>query len=250
MTEQEWNTCTDPSAMLEHLRATGGASERKLRLFAVACCRRVWHLLREQDSRRAVEVAERFADGVASEESRRTACDRAFAVSQRLYRPEQGYWADLPFYRAAEAAAFTVATRDDADMFSEESPFMLFLVEHVERCTADAVSETSSIAAGGREAVVSALQRESWHHCLLLRDLFSIRTPPPLDLSVRTWNYATVPRIARAIYDDGAFDRLPVLADALEEAGCDNPDVIGHCRQQDAVHVRGCWLLDLLLERA
>jgi len=50
----------------------------------------------------------------------------------------------------------------------------------------------------------------------------------------------------KAIYDDRAFDRLPILADALEEAGCEDQDILGHCRS-GGEHVRGCWVVDGLL---
>jgi hypothetical protein len=60
------------------------------------------------------------------------------------------------------------------------------------------------------------------------------------------WNAATVWKIAQAIYDDRAFDCLPILADALEEAGCDNADILDHCRGPGP-HVRGCWVVDMLL---
>ena len=60
------------------------------------------------------------------------------------------------------------------------------------------------------------------------------------------WNDETAPKIAQAIYEERAFDRLPILADALEDAGCDNADLLAHCREPGE-HVRGCWVIDLLL---
>jgi hypothetical protein len=54
--------------------------------------------------------------------------------------------------------------------------------------------------------------------------------------------------LAKSIYEDRAFDRLPILADALEESGCHDPDILAHCRQPGE-HVRGCWVVDLLLGR-
>ena len=64
-----------------------------------------------------------------------------------------------------------------------------------------------------------------------------------------TWNNGTVPNLAQTIYDDRRFDLLPILADALEEAGCDSADILAHCRGPGP-HVRGCWVVDLLLEKS
>ena len=61
-----------------------------------------------------------------------------------------------------------------------------------------------------------------------------------------TWNDGTLSKLAQGIYEGRAFDRLPILADALEDAGCDNADILAHCRN-GGEHVRGCWVVDLLL---
>ena len=61
-----------------------------------------------------------------------------------------------------------------------------------------------------------------------------------------SWRTSNVVGLAQSIYADRAFDRLPILADALEDAGCDNADILNHCRQPGE-HVRGCWVVDLVL---
>src|SRR5262245_14575590 len=79
MTEAEWEKGAEPTAILEFL--FGRVSNRKLRLFGVACCRRIWHLFSDGRSREAVEVAERLADGVASQEELAAACTAANAAN-------------------------------------------------------------------------------------------------------------------------------------------------------------------------
>jgi hypothetical protein len=66
--------------------------------------------------------------------------------------------------------------------------------------------------------------------------------------TVLAWHDGTVVKLAQAIYDERAFNHLPILADALEEAGCTNPDILGHCRRPGE-HVRGCWVVDSLTGR-
>jgi hypothetical protein len=67
-----------------------------------------------------------------------------------------------------------------------------------------------------------------------------------LDPAILAWNEGTVRRIATGIYEERAFDRLPILHDALLDAGCDNEDILAHCRSAGP-HARGCWVIDLLL---
>jgi hypothetical protein len=94
------------------------------------------------------------------------------------------------------------------------------------------------------EKTYLAEQGEQAH---LLQDIFgkpSRRVAIPRALLA--WNDGTVRKLAQALYDERAFDRMPVLADALEEAGCQDQDILGHCRA-GGEHVRGCWVVDLIL---
>jgi hypothetical protein len=83
----------------------------------------------------------------------------------------------------------------------------------------------------------------------ILRDIFgnAFRPSAPPPPAVLTWNDGTVRRMAQGIYDGREFGRMPILADALLDAGCDDEEVLQHCRQQGALHTRGCWVIDLLL---
>jgi hypothetical protein len=80
--------------------------------------------------------------------------------------------------------------------------------------------------------------------CNLIRDIFG-NPFRPVAVDAR-WRTAAAVGLAASIYEDRAFDRLPILADALEEAGCDNDAILAHCRG-DGPHVRGCWVVDLIL---
>jgi hypothetical protein len=89
---------------------------------------------------------------------------------------------------------------------------------------------------------------EKQAHCDLIRDVFGnpFRPRPAVATAWLAWDGGTVPRLARAAYDERAFERLPVVADALEDAGCTDTDLLGHLRAA-TLHARGCWALDLLL---
>jgi hypothetical protein len=84
----------------------------------------------------------------------------------------------------------------------------------------------------------------------LVRDVFGSPFAPASAVAPAwlTWNDGAVGKLARAIYDGRAFDRLPILADALEEAGCHDERILAHCRGPGP-HVRGCWVIDRLLGR-
>jgi hypothetical protein len=114
-------------------------------------------------------------------------------------------------------------------------------------------------AMAAREALSAALGSAAWEsigkeeaaaQANLLRCIFGnpFRSPTVIPAAVRAWNGRAVPRLAESIYEGRTFDRLPVLADALEEAGCTDADLLTHCRA-GGEHARGCWVVDLLTGR-
>jgi hypothetical protein len=225
MTEEQWLTSTDAQAMLKVLY--GKASDRKLRLFACACCRMVWDSLLHTRSRRAVEVAERYADGLATEQDLHRARSEAFQVISPGVGVVQMVRASRPFWEgrwrlAGEAVHF-------------HQPFLI--------------------------------GRLRWHPGdddlngwapVLLRDLFgaiAFRPLPTLSSSLLDWHDRLVVRLAQAAYEErslpgGELDstRLSILADALEDAGCTEGELLAHLRGRGP-HWRGCFAVDALLAR-
>jgi hypothetical protein len=224
MTEAEWLVYTNPKPMLEFL--LGKASERKMHLFACACCRRIWHLLVDVRSRRVIEAAEQFIEGEVSREVLATAITSAIEAREDLFAPSETYGVE---WRAAHAAT------------KAGSCALITTKEFNRDAWIYAAEETSW-------QVRYAHETEGGEHASLLRDLFGPLPfrPETIKSDWPAWQGGTIPQLAQAIYEERRFHDLPVLADALEEAGCDNADILAHCRQPGE-HVRGCWVVDLLL---
>ena len=233
MTEEQWLASDDPEQMLASLQ--GRASERKLRLFLVGCARRVLPASPDGDTVEALAVAERFADGAESRQ-RLAQARAALKVSRRSrVHPEApldtGHISSVPAWHAAREEVGPAAAREGAS------------------CCAWSTSLGPSY--GGPLVGVTVPTHEFAAQAALLRDIFGnpyrpVRVPPAGQLP-------EVVALARAAYEqrglpDGTLaDRLLAdVAQALVEAGCRDADVLNHF-YRSAYHVRGCWLIDLLL---
>ncbi len=244
MTEAEWLSCQDPGRMLASLR--GKASPRKLRLFACACCRLIWDLLRNPAERHAVEVGERVADGLADEEEMRRASESAWHLLHGWPQP-------LPLAEVrmltAWAAVKTVSRWHDRGAL---------LREDLPAPARHAVAAELWCAAGGPPDPVP--RWPEWAALLarvdddqgrlqseLLRCLFgSPARPVRFSPEWREWDGGVPLRLASEVYESRDFTKAPLLADALEDAGCAEASVLGHLRGSGP-HVRGCWAVDLVL---
>jgi hypothetical protein len=211
MTEAEWLACTEPIRMLAIVRRT--ASSRKARLFSCGLCRSLSYYLVDKRSRQVIETAEKYADGLIGRVELQTAVNAArCAQGGRASKivPDVGY--SNPAFGMDYILRMIVNAQDNivSRLWSQK---VLHQAPYLLRC----------VFANPHRSIVA---QPAW----------------------LAWNDGTVRRIAQAIYDEHAFDGMPILADALEDAGCDNADILRHCREP-GVHVRGCWVIDLLLAK-
>jgi hypothetical protein len=214
MSEVEWLVCNYPMPMLEFLQ--GKTSARKLRLFASSCCLQqpVWRLL-NNEARALVSVAGRFAEDSVAWEEVLTAANlaprgRVMGGPWRSRNPVH-----LPPSSQAERAALGLA------------------VENAWEAAWAVIREGTNLLGSAPGDLLREIVGNPFR-------------PVAVDSAWLAWENGTVVKLAEAIYEQGAFERLPVLADALEDAGCPDADLLAHCRGPGP-HVRGCWLVDLLL---
>src|SRR5262249_51534281 len=140
---------------------------------------------------------------------------------------------------SAEIYAHLAARKATKDWSDPATPWATFM------------SAQNAVFAVETEGKSTAADAERMAQCEVLRELFGPLPFRPLaiDPTWLSWKAGIVSELARAIYDERTFDRMPFLGDALEEAGCGDPKILAHCRAE-AVHVRGCWLVDLLLGKS
>jgi hypothetical protein len=257
MNESEWLACSDPETLLDFLQETGQASDRKLRLFAVACCRRIWHLLTDERSQHALQLAEAFADESVNRP------DLQLPHVEAGLAAEAAHWQNRPgpIQTAAEAVVPVVTE----SLGRKTLDYIVGSVAEAvgDEATDDAWDQTWGAERGSGEdswfieqAIYhKAESEERAAQAALLRDIFGnpFHRLPPLAPSLLNRD---VVALARAAFDarqlsEGTLDpgRLDTLAAMLATAGCTDAELRGHLRSEGA-HVRGCWVVDLILGRS
>jgi len=214
--EAKWLSSDDVYDLIDCLKDGGHADTRRLRLYACALARFFWDGFGHPVHRRVVELAEAFADGLIPFGELDSAFTLARELPERFQTEEDG--ADICPGRVAFATAFEDAAFGAWEAYYNGAAVCGFLADVPGADRFDGVGP--------------------------LRDVFG--NPFRLVTFDPRWRTSDVVGLARAIYDDGAFERMPILADALMDAGCEDEHIIGHCRG-DRTHVRGCWVVDLVL---
>ena len=218
MTEKEWLQCTEVDRLMNFSKDKGSC--RKYRLMVIACCRRIWHLLGKKEQA-VVETAENFLERKATAKEL-NACSRS-----RLRGPAgiAVWYVCFPTNRIKSVSLNAVNTCQHAvalDLIDRQILDVPVIDNHM-----------------GKYAV-----EERKHQLVLFHDIFG-NPFHPIKIE-HAWQTPTIKALAQTIYTERQFADLPILADALEEAGCSNEDILGHCRNNQE-HARGCWVLDILL---
>jgi hypothetical protein len=254
MTESEWLTSTDLRAMLKGVRGPGKGIQRKLRLFASACCRWGWQWLGDERSRQAVDVAERHADVLVT----RTELMAAYTSAREVVATPSvwhgiNYAAHVAFWPGPEAAWWAATS------------LIRIIKAGQQEVAQEAARQARARGIGGKEvghlagqAVRASVALAQAELCTLLRCIMGnpCQTSPALPASLLDWQEGLIVRMANDIYDNrvipsGHLDpaRVSVLCDALLDAGCpEDHEVLLHLRGPGP-HLRGCFALGLLTGR-
>ena len=234
MTEAEWPTSADPVRLLAHLNRLPG--DRKLLLYAVACCRAHRPLLTHSASREAVDWAEQFADGEAVRDEDYSRLEyvsegAAFHIEAMEQSGRFAEWFEEDDWRSTSLRRLRGAVRTNTTRRTHAAYFANALL------TFETSSPFDPTLSSYRSLLLTAP----------LRDIFGNPFRPVAFAPERRSDTAVA--IAQQMYESRDFSAMPILADALQDAGCDSADVLDHCRQPGE-HVRGCWAVDLVLGRA
>jgi hypothetical protein len=267
MNEELWLTSGKPGPMLEFLKGTGTPRFRKFRLFSVACCRRIWRLMTDERSCRAVTSMERHADRAIPAAEWTAYYEEASSIYGELIRRahtlrnERNHIADCPAEALCQAAAAANHLMVPASRLTDlpGNPMEVSSAAAHAVCFAEGMEHGIVLTHYGEEnsgIMLAAKEAEEANQVRLLRCIFGnpFRPIPPLPSALFLWNDGLIVRMANAIYDDrslpsGEFgrDRVAVLADALEEVGAD-AFLVEHLRGAGP-HVRGCVVVDMLTNR-
>jgi hypothetical protein len=231
MTVDEWHASTSLVALLDACGLPEGS--RKLRLFNAAAARRVLAVMPDDHARRLVDLAEQRADGLLADQ------DWLQAVVETL----DPYLGNEAARDGAGGATFGVLM----NLHQTDPRSILRLADSVIEARAF-LAYTGGYPAdvGVEEWVRRAMEAENADLCHIFR---CVCGNPFRHVTLDSeWLTSTVRSLGEGINRERAFDRMPILADALQDAGCENVEVLKHCRQSSE-HVRGCWVLDLVLTK-
>jgi hypothetical protein len=227
---------------------------RQTQLYALACARQAQYLLTDERSTKALNTIERYIENMATDEEMYRAWLAASDVSWDAWTPRQNT-PNSDHYSAitgsedepAAHAAASVAFASNVIVILPDKDFSGDTVKYFSAASALRAEYCSELALQKDNVWKRSIYPLNYAH--LIRDICPFdHKIPTIPKAWLTWNDAIVPKIASEIYQDKTWSSMPILADALEDAGCDNVEILQHLRE-GGVHIRGCWAIDALMGR-
>ena len=219
MTEEEWKKATRPEQLLVFLEKTKQCDNRKARLLGVAFCRRIWDVLTDIRFQRFVELGELRADGLVP----------WVKIEGTVIPADPNGRTRTSHTHPAEVAALATTCR------KVRPGYIAWLTRHA---VVRDLEEPGCTTGHDREAIPEL----SFFHDIFGNPFRPVAFDP-------NWRTSDAVSIARAMYESRDFSPMPILADALQNAGCEHADILDHCRGTGP-HVRGCWVVDLVFGKA
>ncbi len=221
ITETEWRKAKTLIDL--DLYRSAWQAYRKWRLFGVACCRRAMAEHPDPRFEPLADASERFADELLNWNKM-----KPIRKALMTLRKEFGEGFGPHAARHDVVEALDAATGQKPVGTLQASRFAGY-----------------ALAAGARQKWEAALNKEEREQMRLARDIFGNPFRP--NLLDPEWRTSNVVLLARSMYESRDFTAMPILSDALQDAGCEHEDILNHCRDANGVHVRGCWVVDLIL---
>ena len=242
MNSEQWDEAHDPNEMLKFLDYF--AHLRKHQLFACACIERVREFVRHEELKSCLDIIRFYPDSPVSLDTIQLAQTKSDKILEEFKFGPDHPKDFIEYYPGAAIYRFFRWIHDEG------------MPVGVGSCCRTAMGRVSWINAiqmdepnkyqTAQQIKDTIEQNEALQQCNLLREIFGNPFHPVTTDPI--WLTPTVTAMAQAMYEDRNFTAMPILGDALEEAGCDNEDILQHCRDMTG-HVRGCWLVDLVLDK-
>jgi hypothetical protein len=247
MTPEQWLASPNPKAMLEAAQAR--ITPRQARFLHLAFCEQAQPLMKNERVQRGLAFLQKHVEhGLERRRGRRQHIDDTELAVRQTY------------------AGSTQNESVPEQQRRRVQHMLAWLVHCALVCRVGGLIHSSELAAQSvgwtwgmdhvREGVSDEQRRTAWGAAVeqaelaqaeMIREI--VGNPFRPVTFEPAWRTSTVLALAQGIYDERAFDRMPILADALQDAGCEHTDILNHCRDEKAGHIRGCWVVDMVLDK-
>jgi hypothetical protein len=240
MSTEPWELVENPSIYTDYNWFSDDVPARRFYLFIAEIGRRLQHVMTDSGPLKMIKFCEQCAEGEITEDELSDLSDEHRPKptdNVACHRANNLYWMVADRYKVNTrcvqwaADAFPLLAVTNAGLLSPTA------------------SDEEIESVRNHPIFASVYQRTEVEWGELVRDIFGPNPFRPVAFDP-AWRTSTTVALAQQMYDARDFGLMPILGDALQDAGCENEDILAHCRDANGTHVRGCWVVDLVLGKS